>query len=56
MAFYSLVPFEGQMWLIKAEESQALNEEQLSIIDEQLKEGKTLQAIQESLDNVWSQK
>lgn len=55
MGFYSLVPFEGEMYLIKATESQALTEEQLQRIDAEMKAGKRLDEMQELLDDVWTQ-
>ncbi len=56
MAFFSLVPFEDQIWLIKAEESQSVSPEDLEKINEHLKNGKAVQDIQDVLEDVWTKK
>ena len=53
MAFYSLVPFEGSVWLIRADESKPLTEDQLKTIDDELQKGKTLVDIQDILEDAW---
>ena len=54
MSFYALVPFEKEVYLIRADESKALDKEELEKIDEAMKDGKTLADIQETLESVWS--
>lgn len=54
MSFYSLVPFEGEIYLIRAEESKAIDKEDLEAIDKAMSNGKSLSDIQETLENVWS--
>ena len=54
MAFYSLVPFENEVYLIRATDSQALDTEDLQKIDEAMKGGKSLDQIQDTLENVWN--
>ena len=55
MSFYVLVPFENEIYLIRAEESKALETDQLSRIDEAMKGNKSLSDIQETLEDVWSE-
>lgn len=51
---YSIVPFEGTIYLIKSMESMPLEGEQLETVDSLLKEGKTVAEMQEELANVWA--
>ena len=55
MAFYSLVPFEDSIYLIKGTESQPLDDNQLATVNEQLEKGKTVAEIQDVLKHVWDQ-
>lgn len=54
MSFYSLVPFEGDVYIIKAEESKPLETDQLEKIDSSIKEGKSVSEMQELLKDVWN--
>lgn len=51
--FYSLVPFEGKIYLIKAIESKPLEGAELEVVNELLSQGKAVADIQEELSNVW---
>lgn len=54
MSFYALVPFENEIYLIRAEESKPLDKDQLNRVDQAMKGGKTLSDIQETLEDVWA--
>ena len=54
MGFFSLVPFEDSIYLVRSTESQPLDEEQLAIVNKHLEEGKTVAEIQDVLKDVWN--
>ena len=54
MSFYALVPFENEVYLIRADESKALDKDQLEQVDKAMEGGKSLADIQDTLENVWS--
>ena len=55
MAFFSLVPFEDSIYLVRSTESQPLDEEQLAVVNKHLEQGKTVAEIQDVLKDVWNQ-
>tara|TARA_Y100000588_G_C13565390_1_gene632242 strand:+ start:262 stop:429 length:168 start_codon:yes stop_codon:yes gene_type:complete len=55
MSFFSLVPFEDSIYLVRSTESQPLDEEQLAVVNKHLEQGKTVAEIQDVLKDVWNQ-
>jgi hypoxanthine-guanine phosphoribosyltransferase len=54
MAFYSFIPLEGSMHLIRATDSMPIDKEDLLVIEGLLAKGETISEMQEFLDAVWS--
>ena len=50
---YALVPLEGSLYLIKADDSMALSPEELHEIDSRIKSGESLEDMQDYFDNIW---
>ena len=52
--FFTLVPFEDNIYLVKATESQPLTGDSLEKVNEMLDEGKSVSDIQEQLHALWN--